>query len=322
MPKTMRRCGETMQYNKKHCPAIIGIYYYVDGIKSPTEIGRILGISTSTVHMVLKRKYGASSPKEIKGTDEIIDAIEAEYLAGSSTYTLAEKYGVHHGTVTKWMAKRGHVRGKGYVPKERLDKNAEAREASAAIRKERMLERKRERDAILQQQRAEREAEKEKRRLEREAEYAKKKHCASCGAVFHSEYKTKMYCSDTCARREKRHRNVALGKTKLHDYSNHRKRARFYGVPYEPGITIEKLMVRDNGICQICGQPCDVDDLRWGYSGPMYPSIDHIIAMANGGPHTWGNVQLAHVICNSFKRDLTDEEMAEEVRRHAEKQTA
>lgn len=347
-----------MQHNKKHCPAVVGLYYYVDGISSPTEIAETLGLNTSTVWQILKRKYGIGSVR--KQYD--IDAIERDYLAGVSTYEMAEKYGVSHQTISKWMNKRGHIRGKGYVNNHCLAGSEKGR----AVQLDRAIVKMKERAAedsggtvefvswggdkstfkcnvcgsVFEKWRGctitcphchkeqmyasteEREAEKEKRRLEREAEYAKEKHCASCGAVFHSEYKTKIYCSDTCARREKRHRNAALGKTKLHDCSNHRKRARLHGVPYEPGITIEKLMVRDNGICQICGQPCDVDDLRWGYSGPMYPSIDHIIAMANGGPHTWGNVQLAHAICNSFKRDLTDEEMAEEVRRHAEKQTA
>lgn len=40
----------------------------------------------------------------------------------------------------------------------------------------------------------------------------------------------------------------------------------------------------------------------------MYPTIDHIVAMANGGGHTWDNVQLAHAICNSYKRDLSENE--------------
>ena len=44
--------------------------------------------------------------------------------------------------------------------------------------------------------------------------------------------------------------------------------------------------------------------LPWNkYCGPLYPSIDHIIAMVNGGGHIWSNVQLAHMMCNSEKGD-------------------
>ena len=77
--------------------------------------------------------------------------------------------------------------------------------------------------------------------LDREHELAKDKICESCGSVFHSEYKTQKYCCPTCSRREKRHRNSALGKPS-NGYGNDRKRARKYGVEYEPGITLEKLM--------------------------------------------------------------------------------
>ena len=49
---------------------------------------------------------------------------------------------------------------------------------------------------------------------------------------------------------------------------------------------------------------CDLNDHSWSkYSGPMYPSIDHIIPMSKGGGHIWSNVQVAHIICNSIKSD-------------------
>ena len=40
-------------------------------------------------------------------------------------------------------------------------------------------------------------------------------------------------------------------------------------------------------------------------AGNMYPSIDHVIAVANGGTHEWSNVKLAHRICNSNKNAET-----------------
>lgn len=123
------------------------------------------------------------------------------------------------------------------------------------------------------------------------------KTCESCGSVFYSPYATQKYCSDRCKRKRS---NSSKG---------YRGRARKYKVPYVPGITLKAVANRDKGICQLCGKPVDWSDNTWGDSfGAMYPTIDHIVAMANGGGHTWDNVQLAHAICNSYKRDLSENE--------------
>ena len=115
------------------------------------------------------------------------------------------------------------------------------------------------------------------------------KTCKGCGKTFYDQSPYKAYCSKLC---KKQARN------------NHRKRARKYGAVYEKGITLIKVFNRDNGICQICGEPCNWEDNSWGESfGATYPTIDHKKALANGGGHTWSNVQLAHAICNSYKRD-------------------
>lgn len=116
------------------------------------------------------------------------------------------------------------------------------------------------------------------------------------------------YCSNACRRKvyhrkgkECKRRSGAL------DRGNHRHRARKYGVSYEPGITLKKLVQRDGLKCQICGGMCDWEDCSWSkYSGPTHPSIDHIIPMARGGGHTWDNVQVAHMMCNSQKCDKVE----------------
>lgn len=294
-----------MQYNKRNCPAIVGMYYHVDGVTSPTAISRLTGLKVSSVWQILNRKYGVGTPREKRGESFYTD-VERDYLAGMNTYDMASKYGVDHSTISKWMKRRGHARGKGngFISDEMRERNEAERIRACAEKAER--------EKIRERHRAEREAAKqaeiERRADERAAEYAKDKVCASCGSVFHSEYKTQRYCNDTCSRREKRHRDASSGKTKLVSYGNHRKRARKLGVPYEPGITLKKLMERDGNVCQICGEPCDVNDRRYGSSGPLYPSIDHIKPMARGGSHTWDNVQLAHTICNSCKRDIYDAE--------------
>ena len=73
-------------------------------------------------------------------------------------------------------------------------------------------------------------------------------------------------------------------------------------------ITLDKLYIRDNGICSLCGGECDYRDCKVNekghfITGSLYPSIDHIIPLSKGGTHTWGNIQLAHFRCNSIKSD-------------------
>lgn len=87
----------------------------------------------------------------------------------------------------------------------------------------------------------------------------------------------------------------------------HKGRARKYGVEYVPGITLKKLVKRDGLTCKLCGERCDWDDKQRGACGPLYPSLDHIIPMVRGGGHVWSNVQVAHILCNSIKRDALPE---------------
>lgn len=128
-------------------------------------------------------------------------------------------------------------------------------------------------------------------------DYKTPKTCKTCGGVFYSPYQTQIYCSEKCKRKAKP------------KASSIRKRCRKYGVYYDPTVTRQKVFERDNYVCQICGKPTDPSDISWGTIGPLFPTVDHIIALANGGTHTWDNVQCAHAICNSYKRDLLAAEM-------------
>ncbi len=125
------------------------------------------------------------------------------------------------------------------------------------------------------------------------------KKCIACGKEFTSPYPNQLYCSDSCKNKRKRHRN------------SYRSRCKRYGVYFDRTVTREEVIKRDNCTCQICGKKCDPNDLRWGWSGPDFPTLDHIKPLAKGGTHTWGNVQCACGICNSSKRDLTDWEVSE-----------
>lgn len=57
-------------------------------------------------------------------------------------------------------------------------------------------------------------------------------------------------------------------------------------------FSLEEIYTRDHGICYLCGR--DVDRAQW--------SMDHVIPVVLGGPHTRANVRLAHRSCNSRKR--------------------
>ena len=329
-PKNTRpnNCGT------KYCPVIVVMLRTVLKLRHK-EIVAATGFPSSAVGNIIARR-GLSDKSHNLKVDK--DAIERDYLAGVSTYEMAEKYCVDHSTISKWMKKRGHHRGKGYPCGKKQHGTNKGHETQRSIAIERVSARAmresggtvelvefcgkksvfkchvcgerftrthkahftcpqcEERQSVLDRERVKQEHEHE-RKLERERELAKDKVCPSCGAVFHSEYDTKKYCSDTCKKREDGRRN---------NTSSHRKRARIHGVEYEPGITLEKLIERDGNICQICGEPCDINDKRYGQIGPLYPSRDHIIPIAKGGSHTWDNVQLAHMMCNSKKRDLLD----------------
>lgn len=114
-------------------------------------------------------------------------------------------------------------------------------------------------------------------------------------------------CSEEC-RRIKKNQSVKASRKRRGVRDSHRHRARKYGVAFDPSITLKKLIARDGLRCAICGGMCDTNDHSWSkHSGALYPSIDHIIPMAKGGPHTWDNVQVAHMICNSEKGDKIGE---------------
>lgn len=130
--------------------------------------------------------------------------------------------------------------------------------------------------------------------------YTVREYAESCGTRYAVDNGV---CSAECRRlkkrrmeRESRHRRGVR--------DSHRHRAAKYGCAYDPSVTLKKLIERDGLRCAICGEMCDLEDRSWTeWSGPKYPSIDHIIPMSKGGGHVWGNVQVAHIICNSYKGD-------------------
>lgn len=78
---------------------------------------------------------------------------------------------------------------------------------------------------------------------------------------------------------------------------NSKRRCRKFGVPFQP-IDHRQVYARDSGRCWVCGAPVDLEVKE---REVMSATIDHVIPLSEGGPHTIDNVRLAHMICNSTR---------------------
>ena len=109
--------------------------------------------------------------------------------------------------------------------------------------------------------------------------------CTYCAIEFaYTLYSRPRTTCDTCAEMIRR-------------TSDHRERARFYGVDYEY-VNSDRVFERDAGVCKLCGYPADMGTQ---VPHPLAPTLDHIVPMSIGGPHKEDNVQLAHFDCNVRK---------------------
>lgn len=120
--------------------------------------------------------------------------------------------------------------------------------------------------------------------------------CDNCDNIYESKRKGTKFCSDRCSSR--------------HNERIRDKRVRRQTVECDNRgvITLEKLIKRDNNVCHICDEMCDINDHELtdeGYFivGHNYPSIDHVKPLSKGGIHSWDNVRLSHHYCNTLKND-------------------
>ena len=120
--------------------------------------------------------------------------------------------------------------------------------------------------------------------------------CRQCGDVFTPAFRVgpaEVCCSDACAEERK-----AAHKRKGSRVGKSRRRARMRGAVSQP---IDPIAVfnRDKWRCHLCGAKTPAR-LR-GTCDPRAPELDHIVALALGGAHTWGNVACACRQCNGRK---------------------
>lgn len=309
------------QETKQH---ILETYLLVGTYKKTTEV---CGYSVGTIQRVITefnagRGTGGNQDTQRKISDEqILQGISG----GLTRQEIADKYGVHVENLAKRMRKLGvhakyadrnndrvsewhYTKGsEAFVKKHCGDKFEyvgylnkryrikckicgcvlERAKSTIAYKNVRC-------DACEEEKKREKELEKERAKLIRSflliKEIKTPKKCACCGKVFYSAFSDKKYCSEHC-------KKCGNGSIK--------RRCKKYGAAFDSSVTPEKIFARDCYKCRICGRMCDMHDTSWnGFIGALYPTIDHIIPLAKGGSHTWDNVQCAHAICNSAKRDL------------------
>ena len=119
------------------------------------------------------------------------------------------------------------------------------------------------------------------------------KKCRYCGKMFITRFKhSKCFCSDEC-------------KAKMVKVRRKNNKRRLKGKIIDRDISLKRLAKQSGNVCALCGDVVDWNDYKIDndtfIAGDNYPSIDHIIPLAEGGLHSWDNVQLAHRKCNYFK---------------------
>lgn len=136
-----------------------------------------------------------------------------------------------------------------------------------------------------------------KARVDKEAEREERltNHiCIVCGIVYNANKQSQRYCSNECKHKA------------INRYKEVRKREFRRNGLVDNTISLERLIVRDKGVCKICGKHINIKDCTYDNEGNFivgnsYPTIDHIKPNTKGGTHTWDNIQLAHLKCNSIK---------------------
>lgn len=114
VPRTGNRTKERKHHlakcaHRDNCYALFRMLYDVSG-DDTQSIALVLGANTTTVWVACCKLRGAY--RRTRKSDIDISQIEREYLQGATTYELAEKYGVRHETIARWMRQIGHCRGK------------------------------------------------------------------------------------------------------------------------------------------------------------------------------------------------------------------
>jgi hypothetical protein len=107
----------------------------------------------------------------------------------------------------------------------------------------------------------------------------------------------KTYNNNHPEKKKMLHKAYCLANPEKFAAYSRRRRAIKRGVQHQPYTDIS-IFEYDSWVCQICGKKIN-KKLKWPH--PRSKSIDHIIALSNGGNDSPENVQSAHLRCNLGK---------------------
>jgi hypothetical protein len=122
--------------------------------------------------------------------------------------------------------------------------------------------------------------------------------CPRCGGLFLLKRR------DTHCQRQDCQRAAKALATRLH-VGAQRVRDAGFGAAVED-FTVWDVYERDDGRCYLC----DLPTLTYLDEGrkPASASLDHVVPIQQGGPHTLDNVRLTHFRCNAVKGHRTPDE--------------
>lgn len=125
--------------------------------------------------------------------------------------------------------------------------------------------------------------------------------CCQCGDLFfvdlRREGRRPTLCSPRCAKRWKHLRYEASEAGKAaRARQNHVRRMRMRGSQAEvERFSPMEIFHRDGWRCGVCHRKVP----RKPFPHPLSATLDHLIPLSEGGPHTRANVRLAHLRCNT-----------------------
>lgn len=123
--------------------------------------------------------------------------------------------------------------------------------------------------------------------------------CVICGNEITGNLSRKRTCSYGCA-------------SKWNSMTR-QERVKHLGREWDESVNIYDLIKRDGLTCAICGLPCVYPDEAERPVDQLRATVDHVTPLfsENGGSHTWDNVQVAHMLCNSNKNNMRNGKLDE-----------
>ena len=123
--------------------------------------------------------------------------------------------------------------------------------------------------------------------------------CNACDKTFIKRRKHQRSCSDDCSAALREARRARNKRSPAARAAESRRRALARGCNGADRIDPIRVFERDKWRCHICGVKTP-KGLR-GTTDALAPELEHIVSLADGGAHTWGNVACSCRKCNQSK---------------------